>query len=181
MQPRRRHSPGGRCVSVLYILRQQDKLNDSYMYKYIYIYIYFRHRALRDGAWLGSGLVAFAFCVASPSRLASPGVASLRVVLRNTWRIMAPTKIRRVETSPSSPPPTSIRRIILHLFFGTVLFMICHRFWDGFGINFRWIAILFLSHFWTRVLVALFSDFPWILVPSIFEMLRLTLVRMRLA
>ena len=47
--------------------------------------MYIAQRALRDGAWLDCGLVAFAFCVASPSRLASPGVASLGV----PWRRVA--------------------------------------------------------------------------------------------
>ena len=57
----------------------------------------------------------------------------------------------------------------------SALSMICHRFWDGFGIHFGSVFIFVLFLFWTRVSNVCLSDFPLILVPLNIQNVKLDL------
>ena len=82
-----------------------------YIYMYIYIYIYPPPCLARDGARLGCGLFAFAFCVASLSRIASrsprasPGLSWLGLAcLLGAEQVLGPPKTPAAARTLGSPP-----------------------------------------------------------------------------
>ena len=104
--------------------------------QYIYIYTYVSATALtgRDEAMASSPSPFVA-----PRHRGSPRLAWRTVASHRGARDLSgppPQNARRGSSSKDSPHLPPIRRIILHHFFGTVLFMILHRFWDGFNIYF---------------------------------------------